>query len=95
MESGMSKWNAATYSLFIYVQLTQFQNIPKHDRALVKKYGKTLGHFDGQFQNLWTSDAELIRSVFIKDFDHFINRRVSLIITHTTVLFILFYCKKL
>lgn len=51
--------------------------MPKHDIALVKKYGKTFGYFDGRLPNLWTTDAELIRSVFVKDFDHFVNRRVS------------------
>ena len=43
----------------------------------MKKYGKTFGIFDGLTPVLWTTDAELIRSVFVKDFDHFVNRRVS------------------
>jgi len=51
--------------------------LPKFDVALVKKYGKTFGIFDGLTPVLWTTDAELIRSVFVKDFDHFVNRRVS------------------
>lgn len=55
------------------------QNIPKYDRAMVKKYGRTLGYFDGMRPNLWTTDLELIKSIFVKDFDHFINRRVSLL----------------
>jgi len=51
------------------------ENLPKHDVAMIKKYGKTFGYFDGTLPNLWTIDAELIRSVFVKDFDHFVNRR--------------------
>ena len=43
----------------------------------MKKYGKTFGCFDGLQPVLWTTDTELIRSVFVKDFDHFVNRRVS------------------
>ncbi len=43
---------------------------------MVKKYGKVFGYFDGTLPNLWTTDADIIKSVFVKDFDHFINRRV-------------------
>ena len=43
----------------------------------MKKYGKTFGYFDGRLPNLFTTDVELIRSVFVKDFDNFFNRRVS------------------
>ena len=52
------------------------KNIPKYDQELVKKYGRVIGYFDGTVPNLFTTDAELIRLVFVKDFDHFINRRV-------------------
>ena len=61
----------------LFTRFAYQQNFPKHDVALIKKYGKTFGYFDGQLPNLWTTDAELIRSVFVKDFDHFVNRRVS------------------
>ena len=52
------------------------QNLPKFDREFVKKHGKVFGTFDGSTPNLWITDADLIRSVFVKDFDHFVNRRV-------------------
>lgn len=45
------------------------------DRSLVAKYGKTFGLFEGTLANLFTVDADLIRRIFIKDFDHFVNRR--------------------
>jgi cytochrome P450 family 3 subfamily A len=51
--------------------------LPKYDVALVKKYGKTFGYFDGRLPNLFTTDVDLIRTVFVKDFDNFFNRRVS------------------
>ena len=52
------------------------QNLPKYDQALVKKYGRIFGYFDGSNPTLWTTDTDIIKSVFVKDFDHFINRRV-------------------
>lgn len=48
----------------------------KHDHGLVAKYGSTFGTFDGVQPVLVTIDTDLIRSVFVKDFDHFVNRRV-------------------
>jgi|LakMenEpi03Aug12_release.lakeMendotaPanAssembly.Ray.scaffolds.fasta_scaffold849582_1 hypothetical protein len=53
------------------------QNIPKFDKKMTKKYGKTFGYFDGTLPNLYTTDINLIKSVFVKDFDHFVNRRVN------------------
>ncbi len=50
-----------------------------YDMEVVKKHGKILGQFDGCIPNLWVTDAELIKSIFIKDFDHFVDRRVSLL----------------
>jgi len=50
-------------------------NIPKHDREMVKEYGKVYGTFQGTKPTLNINDTKLIRSVFVKDFDHFINRR--------------------
>ncbi|XP_057379555.1 cytochrome P450 3A11-like [Daphnia carinata] len=50
-------------------------NLPKYDQQMMKKYGKIVGYFDGSLPNLWITDANMIRSVFVKDFDHFVNRR--------------------
>ena len=47
---------------------------------MVKKFGKVFGTFDGLKPNLFINDTDLIKSVFVKDFDHFINRRVPRII---------------
>jgi len=50
-------------------------NFVRHDADLAKKYGKVFGFFEGMVPNLFVSDADMIRSVFVKDFDHFVNRR--------------------
>ena len=52
------------------------QNMPKEDRKLMEKYGKIMGYFEGSNPNLWITDTKMIKSIFVKDFDHFINRRV-------------------
>jgi Cytochrome P450 len=52
------------------------KNFVRHDADLVKKYGKTLGIFEGTTPNLVVSDADFIRAVLVKEFDHFVNRRV-------------------
>lgn len=52
------------------------QNLPKYEQETMKKYGKIVGYFDGSLPNLWITDAVIIRLVFVKDFDHFVNRRV-------------------
>ena len=32
----------------------------------MKKYGRVMGYFDGPFPDLWTTDADIIKSVFVK-----------------------------
>lgn len=44
--------------------------------ALVKKYGKVFGYFDGRNPNLFITDVEMIKAMYVKDFDHFVDRRV-------------------
>ena len=51
--------------------------MPIEDRQLMEKYGKIMGYFEGSKPNLWITDTEMIKSVFVRDFDHFINRRVK------------------
>jgi len=51
------------------------KNFVRHDADLAKKYGKVFGFFEGTVPNLFISDADMIRAVFVKDFDHFVNRR--------------------
>lgn len=53
------------------------KNMIENDMKMVKEFGKVFGTFDGTVPNLWVHDTELIKSIFIKDFDHFINRRPS------------------
>lgn len=49
----------------------------KWDSSLIDKYGKTCGYFEGSQPVLLTTDIKFIKSVMIKDFQHFINRRVK------------------
>ena len=78
-------WHTREAVLFLFCSIyndypsLQFQNIPKHDREMVKEYGKVYGTFQGTKPTLNINDTKLIRSVFVKDFDHFINRRVMII----------------
>ena len=65
------------------------QNIPKHDRDMMKKYGKVVGYFEGTVPNLWITDIDIIKTVFVKDFDHFVNRRVFNIFSSTKIFFLL------
>lgn len=47
-----------------------------YDSELLQQYGKTVGTFEGTTPNLVTIDTDLIRAVFVDDFDHFVTRRV-------------------
>jgi len=51
------------------------QNMMTVGRENVKKYGNMYGSFEGTQPTLHVNDTEIIKSIFIKDFDHFINRR--------------------
>nr|CAH0108323.1 unnamed protein product [Daphnia galeata] len=51
------------------------ENLPEYDIALVKKYGKVFGYFDGPIPNLVITDVDMIKAMFVKDFDHFADRR--------------------
>ncbi len=52
----------------------------KYDQHLMNQHGRVMGYFDGSYPNLWFTDSDMIKSVFVKDFDHFINRRVSYLV---------------
>lgn len=58
--------------------LRLFQVIPEHDKKLVGKFGKVFGYYDGMNPNLWITDTSLIKQIFVKDFDNFVNRRVNI-----------------
>jgi hypothetical protein len=47
-----------------------------HDFDLIRTYGRTVGSFEGQTPVILTADPEFIKSVMIKDFQYFVNRRV-------------------
>jgi len=62
--------------LLILKLVIKLQNFIDHDLELVQKYGRVTGTFDGNLPNLLITDADFVRAVMIKDFSHFINRRV-------------------
>ena len=45
--------------------------------SLVKKHGKVFGYYDGPQPNLWITDLELIKAIFVKDFDHFVDEAIA------------------
>lgn len=45
---------------------------------LEKKYGKTFGVFFGSMPHIVTSDPEVLKQVFIKDFQYFANRQLGI-----------------
>ncbi|CAL8106832.1 unnamed protein product [Orchesella dallaii] len=45
------------------------------DAENVKKYGKVFGYYEGRTPHIFIADPEMIRLIFIKDFDHFHNKR--------------------
>ena len=51
--------------------------IANYDLSIFKKYGKTVGYFEGSQPIIITRDVKFINAVLIKDFSHFVNRRVS------------------
>ena len=65
------------WGYFIWYHYGVFQNFQTSGREQVKKYGKVFGSFLSTAPSLNTIDTELIKSVFVKDFDHFINKRVT------------------
>jgi len=50
-------------------------NLPEYTIGLSKKYGNIYGIFEGLTPNLWINDTKILRSIFVKDFNHFMNRR--------------------
>ena len=48
------------------------------DTEITKKYGKTVGYFEGTQPAILTKDVKFLKAVMIKDFPSFVNRRVSL-----------------
>ncbi len=48
----------------------------KFDTQMQQNYGKTLGYFEGSTPLILTTDLRFIKSVMIKDFSYFTNRRV-------------------
>jgi thromboxane-A synthase len=42
---------------------------------LIRKYGRTVGYFDGTRPVILTTDAAFIKHFMIKDFNSFVNRR--------------------
>lgn len=52
------------------------KSICYHDLEIIKKYGKTLGYYEGSSPVILTTDLHLIKRFLIKDFNFFVNRKV-------------------
>jgi len=64
--------------------------MPAWDSALMKKYGIIVGVFDGIMPNLYITDVDLIKAVFVKDFDHFVDRRVFFFLQFFFMIYLVF-----
>ena len=53
----------------------------ENHQELIRKYGKTVGVFDGTTPIIITADVNLIKNITIRDFNHFVNHRVLNFIT--------------
>ena len=64
----------------IFGNMLEMSNIgiQEYDMNLLKKYGKTVGYFEGHTPVILTKDVKFIKAVMIKDFSSFVNRRVRL-----------------
>ncbi|CAF4082627.1 unnamed protein product [Adineta steineri] len=60
-----------------------FNGMYKNDMALIKKYGKIVGIYEGTVPIILVTDLDILRNVLIKDSHVFINRRVG----HHTLIF--------
>ena len=83
------RWKQVTYSVFKAANIPGpepipiFGNawniwkkvLPEYDQQLYQKYGKIFGTFDGATPVINIAEPDIIRNIFVKDFDHFINRR--------------------
>lgn len=49
----------------------------QNDKIVMEKYGKTIGYFEGSIPVVMTIDPKLIKTICIKDFGSFTNRRVT------------------
>lgn len=52
------------------------KGITNYDLELIQKYGKTVGQFEATVPVVLTTDTKLIKLFLIKEFSHFVNRRV-------------------
>jgi hypothetical protein len=66
------------------------KGITEHDTELMNQYGKIVGFFEGSTPNLMITDIRLIKSITIKDFGHFVNRRVNFLLINKCFLFNVF-----
>lgn len=62
--------------------LGNFVNVIKNgliqnDLYVMKKYGKTIGFYEGSMPVIYTNDVKIIKAFGIKEFGTFVNRRVS------------------
>ena len=73
--------------LFIFGNFfSMAKGLIKCDSALIGKYGKMCGYFEGSRPIILTTDVKFIKSFAIKDFSCFINRRVWLLTLNNFIL---------
>ena len=74
----LSVYNIHTYFLsFASKDLDDGNGTKAGFLNLEKKYGKTFGIFFGSMPHVITSDPQVLKQVFIKDFHYFANRQLG------------------
>nr|QUF59373.1 cytochrome p450 CYP3044B6 [Brachionus angularis] len=58
-----------------FIEMIKY-GVPYNDIRMINKYGKIVGYFEGSTPIILVSDPKLLKSIMIKDFHSFTNRRV-------------------
>lgn len=53
-----------------------------HDLEIMNKYGNVVGYYEASVPLVLVKDVNFLKSILIKDFGKFVNRRVSFLLNN-------------